>query len=250
MCTVQQGLLLLRPKPAGPVAHGRGQERRSPWRGAAAAVDFSDRQRDQAGEWVREDQGEARYSIWTPGEGEAHRRRASTVAGGSAGEDHGGRPEGRSKAPGVRPASSVGRWRSSGTRPLVWTVAEGGRRWGGARNKGSGRRNSTSGLPRGRRRLEDEETEGGGGGRRRRSSGEAARGGGQWSHEEATVVGKTESAVGARACTQGGERHLGLVEGLCVGIRASGARGAVGERRTWGGGRRRRSVMLVVQSAR
>jgi hypothetical protein len=70
---------------------------------------------------------------------------------------------------------------------------------GGAHNRGSRWRNSTSGLPRGRRRLEDEDTEGGSGGRRRRSSGEAARAGGQRSHEETTAVWKIESAVGARA---------------------------------------------------
>jgi hypothetical protein len=41
-------------------------------------------------------------------------------------------------------------------------------------------------------------------------------------------VGKIESAAGAWVCTQGGERHLGLIERLCAGIRTSNARGAVG----------------------
>jgi hypothetical protein len=51
------------------------------------------------------------------------------------------------KAPGVRSASTVGRRRSLGMRPLVQTVAEGSRRWGGAR--GGGRnlvRHSEEGL--------------------------------------------------------------------------------------------------------
>jgi hypothetical protein len=100
-----------------------------PWLGVAAAVNSGDRRCGQAGEWVGEDQCEARYSIWAPGEGggEAHLRRASTVAGDSASEAHGGSPEGWSKAPRVRPASTMGRWRSSRTQPLVRTVAEAGR---------------------------------------------------------------------------------------------------------------------------
>jgi hypothetical protein len=85
-----------------------------------------DRQHRQAGEWVGEDQGEARYSIWAPGEGEAHRRRASVAVSDSASEARGDGPEGLWKAPGVQRTSTVGSWRSLRTRPLVWTVADDG----------------------------------------------------------------------------------------------------------------------------
>jgi hypothetical protein len=63
-------------------------------------------------------------------------------------------------------------------------------------------------------------------------------------HRGAMAVGKTESVARARACTRGGERHLGLVEGLSTEIRVTVQQNR-GRRRNRGGrsgnGRRHRA---------